>query len=106
MAPFSKMDFEIAKTLADEGYIKSVEKKTFNKKHFLEVKLKYKNDATTFTDFKIISKPSRHMYKKAADLKPVKNSYGRAVLSTPRGIMTNVKARKENVGGEYLFEVW
>jgi small subunit ribosomal protein S8 len=55
---------------------------------------------------KRVSKPSRRVYKKASELRPVKNGYGSLILSTPKGILTDVTARKDKVGGEALFEIW
>jgi small subunit ribosomal protein S8 len=57
-------------------------------------------------DFKIVSKPSRHFYMDYRSLRKVKSGHGVAVLSTSKGIMTDKEARKQKVGGEYLFEIW
>lgn len=106
LIPFSKFDFEILKILVQNGYLKSVDKKNINRKNFLEIKLLYNNKQSAFSDFKIISKPSRHIYKSYKDLKPVKSGYGIGVISTSGGLMTEKEAIKNKVGGEYLFEVW
>jgi small subunit ribosomal protein S8 len=53
-----------------------------------------------------VSKPSRRVYVKSKDIKPVLNGMGIAILSTSKGIMTDKKARKENVGGELLCNIW
>lgn len=106
VAPFSKFDFAIAKVLAAEGYLASADKKVIGKKNFLELVLNYKDDSPAFSDFRLLSKPSRHLYSGYRDLKPVRQQYGVAVISTPKGVMTNRAARKEKVGGEYLFEIW
>ena len=58
------------------------------------------------TDFKVMSKPSRRLHIGYRDLKAVKQNYGLSILSTPAGVMSNREARKQKVGGEYLFEVW
>jgi small subunit ribosomal protein S8 len=58
------------------------------------------------TDFRMLSKPSRHIYSGYRELRPVRQHYGLAVLTTPQGIMTNKEAKKQKVGGEYLFEIW
>jgi small subunit ribosomal protein S8 len=104
--PFSKFDFEIFKILVEKGYLKSIDKKIINKKTFLEIKLLYNNKKPAMRNFKLISKPSRHIYKKYTELKPVKNGFGIGIISTPRGIMTEKDAIKNKIGGEYLFEVW
>lgn len=104
--PFSKFDFAVAKTLVDAGYATSAEKRTIGKRTVIEVVLKYKNDMPAMSDFRIVSKPSRRLYAGYGELKPVKQNSGVSVLSTPEGIMTNKEARKQKVGGEYLFEIW
>lgn len=104
--PFSKMDFAIAKTLQKAKYLKDVNKKIVNRKNFIEIKLAYENKLPVINSFKIISKPSRHIYCPYRDLKSVKNGYGVGVISTPAGILSNIEARRKKVGGEYLFEVW
>ena len=63
---------------------------------------------TTFEQLhlKRISKPGRRIYMKKGDLKPVLNGYGIGVISTPKGVMTTIEARKSGLGGELLCEVW
>ncbi|MDO8536830.1 MAG: 30S ribosomal protein S8 [bacterium] len=100
---FSKADFSVAKILADNGYIKDVQKKPLHKKSFLEVKLAAKN---TISGIKFISKPSRRMYVGWKEIGRVKNGYGLSVFSTSRGMMSGKDARKNKIGGEYLFEIW
>jgi len=106
LAPFSKVDFEIAKVLAKANYIKDVQKKVVNRKNFIELKLSYVNNRAVIQGFKVMSKPGRRFYSRYQDLKPIKNGYGLGVLSTSRGIMDNREAKKNRVGGEYLFEIW
>ena len=101
--PFSNMDQAVLKVLESAGYLKSVEKETVGKKHFLVAKLPKKD---VFNDFKLISKPSRHFYMDYRSLRPVKQGHGIGVLSTSKGIMLDKQARKEKIGGEYLFEMW
>jgi len=101
--PYSKMDHAVLTALMGAGYIKSVEKEAVGKKNMLIVKLGKKSEVT---DFKLISKPSRHFYADYRSLRPVKQGYGIGVLSTSQGIMTTKEARKKKVGGEYLFEIW
>lgn len=101
--PFSKMDHAVLKSLETAGYVKSVEKEAAGKKNVLVVKLGKKG---VVNDFKIVSKPSRHFYADYRSLRPVKQGHGVGVLSTSKGIMTDKEARKQKVGGEYLFEIW
>jgi small subunit ribosomal protein S8 len=104
--PFSKFDFAVAKILEEGGYVGEAAKRTAGKRQVIDVKLKYRPTGPAITDFKLVSKPSRRFYAGYRELKPVKQNYGMAVLSTPAGIMSNRKARKEKQGGEYLFEIW
>ncbi len=105
-ARFSKFDFAVAKILGESGYVHDVQKRNIGKKSFIELKLRYKNNRPAMTDFRIMSKPSRHLYRGQSELRSVKQGYGIAVLSTSSGVMTQSEARKKKVGGEYLFEIW
>ena len=103
---FSNFDFEVAKLLVARHYLKDAQKKTVGAKKFLEIKLNYKNGASTMENFKIISRPSRHMYVKSGDVKRVRQGYGMGVISTTNGVMSDGDAKKKKVGGEYLFQIW
>ena len=105
--PFSNMDFAVLKLLMQERYVKDVRKKTFEKKHVIEIELE-RNDAGRYAikDFKLVSKPSRRIYMSYRVLRPVRQGYGLGVLSTPEGVLSVKEARKRKVGGEYLFEIW
>lgn len=102
---FSKLDHSVAEILAKHGFIKEVKKKVIGKKKFLDIDLSNKSH-TEILQFKIISKPSRHLYVKSQELFPVKQGYGLSVISTSQGLMTGGEAKKRRLGGEYLFEVW
>lgn len=108
--PFSKMKLRIAEILKDRGYLADVERK--NKKgkkserEYLYLTLKYQDNQGALSGIKIISRPSRRMYIKAKEIKPVRSGYGLAIISTPQGVMDSKEARKNNLGGEILFEVW
>jgi len=104
--PFSKMDFAILKKLAENGYVKSVEKEAVGKKNIIVVRLAYKAKVSPVNDFKITSKPSRHTYIDYRSLNTVRQGHGLSMLSTSQGIMTGKEARKNKIGGEYLFEIW
>ncbi|HVO28439.1 MAG TPA: 30S ribosomal protein S8 [Candidatus Paceibacterota bacterium] len=101
--PYSKMDHAVLDALVKAGYLKSVEKDAVGKRSVLAVKFAKKG---TFSDFKLVSKPSRHFYTDYRSVRRVLQGHGAAVLSTSRGIMTDKEARKQKVGGEYLFEIW
>ncbi len=106
LTSFSQFDFEVAKTLVTNRYLKDVQKKTIGNKKFLEIKPNYRNNVPTINDFKIVSKPSRHLYVSYRRTRPVKQGYGLGIISTSSGIMTDRELRKKKIGGEYLFEIW
>ncbi len=104
--PFSKIKYEIAKLLAREGFIESTEK-VVNKFDEIKIVLKYKEDGkSSIEHIKRISKPGQRIYVGKDSLPKILNDLGVAVLSTSNGIMTNKKARRVQVGGELLFEIW
>jgi small subunit ribosomal protein S8 len=103
--PFSKLDHVVAEILAKHGFIKDAKRKLVGKKKFLDIELNPKPSTQPF-QFKILSKPSRHLYVKSKDLHPVKQGYGLSIISTSQGVMTGGEAKKRRLGGEYLFEVW
>lgn len=105
--PGSKLKTEIAKILKDEGFIKNYKFLKDGKQGILRIYLKYgSGQSVVVYGLKRISKPSRRVYLKSNEIKPVYNGMGISILSTSRGIMTDKKARKENVGGEILCNVW
>jgi small subunit ribosomal protein S8 len=105
--PGSKLKTELAKVLKDEGFIKNYKFITDNKQGILRVYLKYGSGQThAIFGLQRVSKPSRRMYLGSKALKPVLNGMGVAVLSTSRGVMTDRRARQENIGGEVLCHIW
>lgn len=105
--PGSKLKTEIARILKDEGFVKNYKFLKDGKQGILRIYLKYGPDQSSVVyGLKRISKPSRRVYVKSTEIKPVYNGMGISILSTSRGIMTDKKARKESVGGEILCNVW
>lgn len=105
--PGSKIKLEIARVLKEEGMIRNFKFIKDAKQGILRVYLKYGADQTSaIYGLERVSKPSRRVYKRSKDLKPVLNGMGIAVLSTSKGIMTDKQARQENVGGEVLCKIW
>ncbi|MCC7304593.1 30S ribosomal protein S8 [bacterium] len=73
----------------------------------IEVKMKYAdNGLSALQDIRLYSRPGRRWYIKAEEMQPVRSGTGIQVVSTPQGVMTTVEARKLNVGGELICEVW
>ena len=105
--PGSNIKVELAKILKQEGFIKNYKFIQDSKQGVLRVYLKYtETQSNVVLGINRISKPSRRVYMKAKDLKPVLNGMGISILTTSKGIMTDKMARKENVGGEIICNVW
>jgi len=105
--PGSNLKVELAKVMRNEGYIKNYKFIKDEKQGVLRVYLKYGADSeNAIYQIERVSKPSRRVYVKGKDIKPFFNGTGIAILSTSKGIMTDQRARKENVGGEILCRVW
>lgn len=105
--PFSKIKLAIAELLLAKGYIAGVAKKTKNNLKYLEITLLYSADGRpAVSDVKRISKPSRRLYEGAKNIKRFRKGFGLSVFSTPKGIMADVDAKKNNLGGEFLFNIW
>ncbi len=107
VVPFSKLKYAIAQCLKEHGFITEASKKTEkNDRAVLEIKLAYTADGAKIHDLKRMSKQSRRMYSGVKELHSIKNGHGISVLSTPKGILSDKQARKEQVGGEVLFTMW
>ncbi len=101
--PTSKMKVEIAKILCEEGFIESYTVKD----NILTLTLKYStNKERVITGLKRISKPGLRVYASCEELPRVLNGLGIAIISTPKGVMTDKLARKNNVGGEVIAYIW
>jgi len=106
LVPFSKLKLSIAEVLSAKGYIGAITKKTKNNVKYLEIVLLYTNGQPVVSGVRRISKPSRRLYESAKNIKRFRRGYGMSVFSTPKGIMSDVDAKKNNVGGEFLFNIW
>jgi small subunit ribosomal protein S8 len=106
--PYSKLKYEIAKVLMLEGYISNFQEAVNEgSKKKIIIQLKYtENDKPVIYGLKRISKPSRRIYVKCDEIPKVIGGLGIAILSTPKGILTDREARNEQVGGEVLCQVW
>jgi Ribosomal protein S8 len=104
--PFSKLKHSVASILKEEGFVKNVEKKSKGDKHNLAIDLIVEGRSPKVKGVKRHSKPSKRIYRKASEIRPVKHGYGVLVLSTPQGIMAGYKAKKAGLGGEALFSIW
>ena len=105
--PKSKLKLAIAEILLEEGYIKSYEELENETQGVIRVTLKYdEKGKKVIAGLKRISKPGLRIYASKEELPKVLNGLGIAIISTPKGIMTDKEARKNNVGGEVLAYVW
>ena len=101
--PSSKLKVELAKVLKSEGFIEDYSVKEVGKFKILSVTLKYKeNGKPLITELRRASRPGLRAYMKAKNLPKVLGGLGIAIVSTSKGLLTDRKARKENVGGEVL----
>lgn len=110
--PFSKIKQSIAQILVKEGYLKNArlevidsgKKKQVKKNLILE--LRYKDGRPALTDVKRVSKPGVRIYLKSKEISKPKFGLGITIVSTSKGIMTHKEAKKRNLGGEIICEVW
>lgn len=104
--PFSNLKNEIAKILEKENFIEKIEKKNKKTKKVIEIALKYTDKTPAISGLRRVSKPGQRIYVSAKKIKKVKGGYGFAIISTPKGLMTDKEARKQKTGGEILCEIW
>jgi small subunit ribosomal protein S8 len=100
--PFSKEKEAIASVLYQEGYIGKVHSKGEGSKRTLEIQLKYHEGAPVISSINRVSRPGQRVYKKTSDLPKVMGGLGTAIMTTPKGVMTDRQARILGVGGEVL----
>ncbi len=105
--PSSRVKRDIARILKEEGYIRDYEVVADRKQGILRLHLKYgPNKQKAITGLKRISKPGLRVYANKDNIPKVLGGLGIAVISTPKGIMTDKDARREGVGGEVICYVW
>jgi len=104
--PLSKMKAAVAQALKDEGYILGFDTAEDGKQGILRIQLKYSGNTAVIEGIKRVSKPSRRVYVSHDGIPKVMSGLGISILSTPRGVMSDRKARKERLGGELVCTVW
>ena len=99
--PASNMKKAVAQILVDEGYVKNFQVVEDGKQGIIRVSLKYQGASKTpvIRGLKRVSKPGLRIYSSSEDMPKVMKGIGTAIVSTSKGVMTDKKARKENVGG-------
>jgi len=103
--PHSRMKESVAKILKREGYVAevAVEGATIKK---LKIRLKYQGKKNVIEGLKRVSRPGLRRYVGATEIPRVLNGMGVSIVSTPEGVMTGAEAKKKNLGGELLCQVW
>ncbi len=105
--PASRLKAEIARILKEEGYISSYKTSEEDHKKTLRITLKYgADDEPLISNIVRVSRPGRRSYTSRSEIPTVLGGLGNTILTTPRGLMTGKRARKEGVGGEILLEIW
>ncbi|HEY6906422.1 MAG TPA: 30S ribosomal protein S8 [Ignavibacteriaceae bacterium] len=104
--PSSNMKKSLAEILKAQNFIKDYSIVEDNKQNVLRVELKYTNGSPAISGLKRISKPGLRIYKRSDDLPRVLNGLGVAVISTPKGLLTDKDAKTQSVGGEIVCYIW
>ena len=104
--PSSNFKVKIADILKNEGFIKDFKINQETKKPLLSLELKYHSGNPVISNFERVSKPGRRIFSSADGLPKINNGLGIAIISTPKGVMTDIDARKQRVGGEIICKVF
>ena len=106
--PSTRMSVAIAKILKEEGFVEDFESYSENNKKYLLISLKYtgKSRQSVISTIKRVSKPGLRVYKNSKQLPRVLDNLGIAIISTSKGVMTNLKAKELGIGGEVLCYIW
>ena len=105
--PSSNFKVKIADILKNEGFIKDFKVNSENNnKSILSMELKYHSGNPVINTFERVSKPGRRIFSSAEGLPKINNGLGIAIVSTPKGVMTDIDARKQRVGGEIICKVF
>ncbi len=104
--PSSNFKAKIAGILKNEGFIKDYKTNEIDNKSVLSLELKYHSGNPVISTFERVSKPGRRIFSSADSLPKINNGLGIAILSTPKGVMTDIDARKQKVGGEIICKVF
>ena len=104
--PSSNFKMKIADVLKNEGYINGFNVDKNENKEVLIIDLKYNSGSPVISVIERISKPGRRVFSSAQSLPKINNGLGIAIISTPKGVMTDIDARKQKVGGEIICKVF
>ncbi|MBN1434529.1 30S ribosomal protein S8 [Candidatus Fermentibacterales bacterium] len=104
--PCSNLKIDIARTLYERGFVRGFRKIEDEKQGMLRIYLAYRGGRSLIVGLKRISKPGCRVYAGVREIPRVMGGRGMAVLTTPRGVLTDAEARKHGIGGEVLLHVW
>ena len=104
--PSSNFKMKIADVLKNEGYINGFNVDKNDNKQVLIIDLKYNSGSPVISVIERVSKPGRRIFSSAESLPKINNGLGIAIISTPKGVMTDIDARKQKVGGEIICKVF
>ena len=104
--PSSNFKTKIADILKNEGFINDFRVNNENNKSILSLDLKYHSGNPVISTFERVSKPGRRIFSSADGLPKINNGLGIAIISTPKGVMTDIDARKQRIGGEIICKVF
>ena len=104
--PSSNFKIKIAEILKNEGFVRDFKVDSENNKNVLTLELKYHSGNPVINTFERVSKPGRRIFSSADGLPKINNGLGIAIVSTPKGVMTDLDARKQRVGGEIICKVF
>jgi len=104
--PSSNFKVKIAEVLKNEGYIVDHKVSSIENKAILQIELKYNYGSPVISTIQRISKPGRRIFSSAESLPKINNGLGIAIVSTPKGVMSDIDARKNKVGGEIICKVF
>ena len=104
--PSSNFKIKIAEVLKNEGYIKNYQVSSEDNKSKLEIELKYNYGSPVISTIQRVSKPGRRIFSSAESLPKINNGLGIAIVSTPKGVMTDIDARRQKIGGEIICKVF
>ena len=104
--PSSNFKKKISEVLKNEGYIIDYKVSNDSKKTSLEIILKYNSGNPVISSIQRVSKPGRRIFSSAESLPKINNGLGIAIISTPKGVMSDIDARKQKVGGEIICKVF
>ena len=97
---------KIADVLKNEGYINNFNVANNDNKNILTIDLKYNSGSPVITVIERVSRPGRRIFSSAESLPKINNGLGIAIVSTPKGVMTDIEARKQKIGGEIICKVF